>query len=328
MKSLKIGVLLPHTLLYGGVKRFLELGNQFIKLGHSVFIFTPCGQEPDWYQFNGQVLPMYQLKEIELDALFFTEMRFIDTMVNVNVKNKIFYFVRANENLRKVKKIKDVIFFANSINLVRLAQKKYGIDAFAAIGGIDLEKYKPKKISLALQEPLRVLVYGRLAERRKGTMFVVRACERLYKKGVNIHLTLFDTPQNDEMREAIKKFKTIVPYTFILNHPVDRNHEIYYSADIFVAPEKKAGWANTVIEAIACGVPVLASESGTNDFLFHLETGYVITRNSRKICKAIEYIVNNPEQRVAMAKKARERIEKYSWKQLSKRIIDYLSKLN
>jgi hypothetical protein len=31
-----IGVILPHTLLYGGVKRYLLLGNWFVTAGHVV----------------------------------------------------------------------------------------------------------------------------------------------------------------------------------------------------------------------------------------------------------------------------------------------------
>ena len=40
---MKLGVLLPHTKLYGGVKRFLELGNIFVEKGHDFYVFTPDG---------------------------------------------------------------------------------------------------------------------------------------------------------------------------------------------------------------------------------------------------------------------------------------------
>ena len=38
---MNLGVLLPHTKLYGGVKRFLELGNIFVTKGHRFIVFTP-----------------------------------------------------------------------------------------------------------------------------------------------------------------------------------------------------------------------------------------------------------------------------------------------
>ena len=49
-----LGVILPHTKLYGGVKRFLELGNIFIELGHTFTVYTVEGKSPSWYDFKGE----------------------------------------------------------------------------------------------------------------------------------------------------------------------------------------------------------------------------------------------------------------------------------
>ncbi len=43
-KKLRIGALLPHVKLYGGIKRFFELGNQFVDLGHDFTAFTTEGE--------------------------------------------------------------------------------------------------------------------------------------------------------------------------------------------------------------------------------------------------------------------------------------------
>ena len=42
-----LGVLLPHTKLYGGVKRFLELGNIFVEHGHRLIVLTKDGKDPN-----------------------------------------------------------------------------------------------------------------------------------------------------------------------------------------------------------------------------------------------------------------------------------------
>lgn len=327
-KSMKIGVVLPHTKLYGGVKRFLELGNFFISKGHQVFIFTRDGKFPDWFSFKGQIYTFDKIREFDLNALFFTEPSFARIVNEAEADRKIFYFVRANENLKKIKKkVENVEFFANSTNMVQLAKRKFNIEAFPAIGGLNPRQYEPKKDLVTEQEkPIEVLAYGRLAERRKGTKFVVRACERLLKKGYNIHLTLFDTPVTDKMERAIKEFSTFVPYTFILNHPIDKNQEIFHKADVFVASEKKAGWANTVVEAMACGIPVIGTTSGTMDFLVHEETGLVVSRNSRRIAKAIERLIENEELRISMAKEAIEKVKIFYWNVLGGKILDYLQR--
>jgi glycosyltransferase involved in cell wall biosynthesis len=324
--GLKIGAVLPHTMLYGGVKRFLELGNFFVAKGHHAFIFTRDGKLPEWFDFKGNVFSFDKLDDLELDVLFFTESSFAPLVKRSKSARKIFYFVRANENLKKIKKsVDNVEFFANSTNMVKLAKQKFNIDAFPAIGGLNPDQYSPKiDLSTKPAQSFEILAYGRLAEGRKGTKYVVRACERLYKNGYNIHLTLFDTPVTTKMEKAIKEFSTSVPYSFVLNHPVERNQEIFHKADVFVAPEKKAGWANTVVEAMACGIPVVATISGTMDFLFDGKTGLIITRNSKEIAKAILRLMENENLRREMADRATEKVKSFGWNVLGDKILKYL----
>lgn len=72
---MNLGVILPCTLLYGGVKRFLELGNIFIESGHRFTVYTPEGTGPDWFDFKGEVKTFEALPDDPLDALFFTEIQ-------------------------------------------------------------------------------------------------------------------------------------------------------------------------------------------------------------------------------------------------------------
>lgn len=50
-----IAILLPHTKTYGGVRRYIEMGNEFTRRGCEYTIFTPDGAPPDWMQYNGKV---------------------------------------------------------------------------------------------------------------------------------------------------------------------------------------------------------------------------------------------------------------------------------
>lgn len=323
---MEIGVLLPHTKLYGGVKRFMELGNIFVEKGHHFYIFTTDGTPPTWFDFKGMMKTFDAIKDINLDALFFTEPRYISLMEAANSKHKIFYFVRANENLRKIKRaIPSMEFFANSTNMYNLAKKKFRIECTKAFGGINTQHYQPKKNwHHNIEEPFTIMAYGRLTERRKGTKYVVKACERIYRRSKNIKLILFDTPVDDKMRKAIENFRTSVPCEFVVNHPVEKNPELFKRADIFVAPEKKAGWSNTTVEAMASGIPVIATESGTNDFLFHEKTGLITRRNSYHIAKCIKRLLQNEEERTKFGKAGRKQIENFDWHILANKIEDYL----
>lgn len=322
---MRIGVILPNTNLYGGVKRFYELGSVFLKLGHEFIIFTPEGIPSSWYKGHIETVTLSQISAYPLDALFITEIRFLEDLLKADVRRRIFYFVRASDDIRILKKHPEVEVFANSTNVLEIARRKYKLEAFEAFGGINTKSYYSKELKpKQAGEPYIIMCFGRLAEKKKGTMLVVKACEQLYKKGYNLKLLLFDTPVNERAKAKIDNFKTKVPYEFVLNHPVEKNVELYHKADIFVAAEKKAGYSNTGAEAMASGIPLIATSSGTRDFLIHNETGIVVSRWSCKIRKAIVYLIEHPGVLQNLAKNGRKKIEEFDWEALANRIIAHI----
>ncbi len=325
--SLRIGTILPHTKLYGGVKRFLELGNIFFEKGHRPIIFTPDGLKPTWFNYKGDVVNFEHLPLQKLDAIFFTEPEFLPQALSSPAFRKIFYFINPKESLRSFKKHCEIEIFANSFGLVNIAKKRFGYDAFPAFGGINLKNHNPKPNNdRDTDSPFVVMAYGRLARGVKGTKYVVRACKRLVRRGYKVELLLFDTPVTEKMLKRNSEFKTSIPYTFIQNHPVDKNQDLYHKADVFVAAEGKAGWSNTAAEAMACGIPVIGTTAGTGNFLFHNETGLVVSQNSRQIANAIEQLINNESLREQLAHNGRKKIEEFDWEILADTIIQNLNR--
>ena len=321
---MKINVILPHTQLYGGVKRFLELGNIFIGKGHDFNVFTEEGLYPDWFNFKGTVDKIDQLSAA--DVIFYTDPNYTELVKKADAKRKIFYFVKGHEDLSEMKKA-NIEIFANSTNMYKEAKKRFGIEAFKAYGGINLNLYdSPKPFEQRdSSQPFTIIAYGRLNKRNKGTKYVVKACEMVYKTNKNIKLLLFDSPQDEAMKLAIKNFTASVPFEFILNQPIEKNHEMFKRADLFVSAERKAGWANTAVEALASGVPVVATKAGTRDFLFHKVTGLVTYRNSFLIAQAIRKMIKNEVLRLKLAKAGCEEIKQFNWNKLASNIETHLT---
>lgn len=321
---MNLGVILPCTLLYGGVKRFMELGNIFIESGHRFTIYSPEGTPPEWFDFKGEVKTFEALPGDPLDALFFTEIRYIEALRSSMAKRKIFYHVSNDKQIRQIAKMKDIEVLACSTNIYEF-DKKFGLNDFKAIGGVNLSIYHPKTdYRVPEDRPFQVLAYGRLAMSTKGTKYIVRACERLYKKGYKIKLLLFDTPVNAKGHRKLAEFSAKVPYEFILNHPIDKNSELFNRADVFVAAEGKAGWSNTVAEAMSCAVPVIATTAGTRDLLSDRETGLICRRNSFSIRRRLKLLIDDERLRETLGKKGRERVENFDWHKLAARLEQYL----
>ncbi len=324
---MKAGAILPHTHLYGGVKRFIELGRIFNGAGHSFTLYTPHGIAPNWTRNDVRVASFDDLEKEYNDMLFVTDRKYKKILLNARARYKIFYHVSLHHKARKMIRDKRFHIFACSSNVVRYDKLFFGRVPFLAAGGIDTDMFYPKHTSnTEKKDEFTILVYGRIHERVKGTSLVVKACEKLYKKYPFIRIVLFDTPVNSEMSLAIENFNTHVPFQFITNHPVEENAALFHQADIFVAAEKGAGWANTVAEAMACGIPVVATNSGTADMLIDDVTGIRVKRNVNSIARGISKLINSPELREKLSENGRRHIEKFTWDNLAGTIINWYNK--
>ena len=320
----KIGVILPNCRLFGGVKRFFELGEIFIRKGHQMYIFTPDGIGPDWFQFSGTVDKLDNLFHYHLTLLFITEPVFLINLVNAQAALKVFYHVGPRASLSGVLKHKDIYIFSNSTNMYVYDKKKYGIETIKAIGGVHIPE-TAKDIS-SDQNPFTIMCYGRLARKGKGTNIVVKAAERLYKKGLPVKLLLFDSPLDDKGRKQLLDFKPKLPFEFIIDHPVNENAALFKRANVFVAVEKKGGWSNTAAEALASGVPLIASNTGTNDFLEDNVTGIKVWRHSYFVKRAILKLMQNIPLQKTFAKQGREKMRAFSWNTLADFILHFIEK--
>ena len=322
MQKIIFGVILPHCQLFGGIRRFFELGEIFVREGHEMIILTPEGKAPAWFDSSCKIDKLENIGQYSFSALFTTEPLFLDSLLKGNAKNKIFYHVGPRASLKDILKHKEVTVFVNSTNMLLFDKKKYGIDAVRAFGGVHIPA--DIKIIDKNKEPFVIMCYGRLSRRGKGTHIVVKAAEKLYKKGYNIKLLLFDSPIDEKSKNLIQKFTSIVPHEFILNHPVKENDILFKKADVFVAVEKKGGWSNTAAEAMAAGVPVIASNTGTRDFVIHNETGLKVFRHSYFVANALIKLINDIQLRQKLATNGREKMKDFSWEQLAHYIIEYV----
>ena len=323
---MKLGVLLPHTKLYGGVKRFLEIGNIFVAKGHRFCVYTPDGTPPDWFDYKGDMGVFADLEKEEFDALWTTKTSYMPMVLAANARHKIFYHVRIKEQMKKIVKNKDVEVYACSSNVYKHDLKRYGCKSFRAFGGVTVANYEPKTDYSVEGRPFVVMGYGRIAERVKGTKYVVKACERLYRKGYNLKLLLFDTALSPEWQDRIDHFHCDCPFEFVTNHPFDRNSELFGRADCFVSAENPhySGWNNTVAEAMACGLPVISTTAGTFDLINDGENGILSARWVFCFQRHIARLYHDEELRQRLGRAAREHIWNFDWERVVDNIISHL----
>jgi len=329
---MKIAAVLPHVDIFGGIRRYLEIGNEISSRGHYFVLFHPQGSKPEWLEFKGITKPFSSLGEEAFDIGLCSEYSVLPYFEKLNAGAKCFYFLLKGHKQEKETIKRKYFFLGNSEGLCRHLEKKYKVSCFRAPGGVNPEFFYPAQERESERNEFIVLCYGRIYRKRKGIQHVIRAVQGLYKEFPRLKLVLFDSLVGEDRRDPRPMIKSPVPHEFHLNLPQSKMAWLYSQADIFVSAERRAGWSNTTAEAMACQIPVVCSRSGTRDFAFHNQTALVIPfPHPLLLRRQIKKLVKNDELRLRIARAGYEKILTFSWSFLADRlekIFKELMKLN
>ncbi|RFU22906.1 glycosyltransferase family 4 protein [Geodermatophilus marinus] len=180
-------------------------------------------------------------------------------------------------------------------------------------GATDTRRFTPAERPLgALREPPVLLFHGRV-DRRKGVLDLLAALPegvRLVVSGIG--------PDLDEARARADGRTTFLGYV-----PPDEAPEVYRSADVFVSPTYSEGFSNTLLEAMASGLPVVSTDSvGVVDCLRHEENGLLHAPGDvAGLRAALDRLLADAGLRERLAAAALEEVRRlYSWPVLARAV--------
>ena len=104
---------------------------------------------------------------------------------------------------------------------------------------------------------------------------------------------------------------------------VEEMVELYNSVDAFVLPSLSENLPNTIMEAMACGVPCVAFDvGGIPEMIDHKENGFLARyKNVEDLAEGIRYVLN-PENHERLSKAAREKVmQQYSEKSVAQKYV-------
>jgi glycosyltransferase involved in cell wall biosynthesis len=101
----------------------------------------------------------------------------------------------------------------------------------------------------------------------------------------------------------------------------------YQRSTLFVYPSRHEGMPNAVLEAMASGLPVLATRIAGNEELVSEETGILVpTEDVEALGAALTSLIPNAPLREQMGVAAHKRVEaQYSWRRVAQSYLDLMN---
>ena len=164
-------------------------------------------------------------------------------------------------------------------------------------------------------EPLQLITVCRLTA-DKNTAAIIQALPEILHTLPQTHLTVLgDGPEMPHLQSLVKQLGLEAHVQFMGNVNHDEVVSQLQKAHLFVFPTKvKEGFPKAVLEAMVCGLPVIASDVSVIPYLIgEQERGVVLEEpTAEAVTKAVLEIAANPEKMGAMGKQAREMSQQYT----------------
>jgi glycosyltransferase involved in cell wall biosynthesis len=197
-------------------------------------------------------------------------------------------------NLESIGKDKDICIIPNGIDIKRISEIVPHIDKCHVIFVGRLIKEKNVDILLKAVdyvrselgdlEDIKCHIIGNGPEKDKLVKLVT-------DRRLDNNVTFFGFMEHDEVISRMK------------------------SSKLLVLPSSREGFGMVIIEAFACGVPVITTKCGRNaaSELINKETGYVVDLDIYKLSDAIYKLIINDDLQKCMSKSAMTIAQKYNW---------------
>lgn len=182
--------------------------------------------------------------------------------------------------------------------------------------GVDTEKFQPvdktearKKLSIANNSRI-ILSVGSLIP-LKGFHVILDALPDILQKNAMVHLYIVgEGPYRSVLERQIKDLTLTRNVTLTGERPNSELRLWYSAADVFCLASSREGWANVIMESLACGTPVVATNVwGAPEMLTSPDVGILVDRTPESLGQGLKTALETSWDRTRI----RAHVENRTW---------------
>jgi glycosyltransferase involved in cell wall biosynthesis len=197
--------------------------------------------------------------------------------------------------------------------------------------GINLSRFNPgnararvevrHSLGIAIDVPLVLFVGNQY--RLKGLEFAIRAVAEMKTKAILLVVGA----------DVATPFKRLAKHLGVSDRVIFAGARtdlplIYPAADAFVLPTLYETFALVCLEAMASGLPVLASPvGGVEDYLRDGENGFHVQRNAAEIAVKLDRVLNDTELHARIREHGLATAENYAWEKIADQYLKLFEEL-
>ncbi|CAK6476276.1 D-inositol-3-phosphate glycosyltransferase [Peribacillus frigoritolerans] len=199
------------------------------------------------------------------------------------------------------------------------------IDISRFNNGTNDDRYQlRKKLGLPMDSQIVLFVHRFTPVKRFYLQIPFVAESEEFRKNNAYLLVIGEGPDEEKIKSQVlhSGFKDRV---ILLGAIPNSEIQQYYSgADIFINPSYSEGFPRVVIEAMACGLPVVATDvGGTKDIIGEMQSNYVLDKDDKVTFREkVNELLGNVELREKIKSENLNYVKKFSTENVSKMYID------
>ena len=249
---------------------------------------------------------------------------------DVNLYSTMFF--RKAQIVRSLQNVAYGTVVSNSMKL-RLVSLGIREEKIAVIpNGVDLKLFnimdkKRARNFLKLSNESRIVLTIGSQDEVKGTKYLIEAFGMLLKrqKSPLLLILIGDGPLRKSLMSMSKNLGISKSVVFLGRRPHGEIPLWLNAADVFCLPSLREGQPNVVLEALACGIPVVASNVGAIPEMIRDNGRLSPPADSRSLCENLEFCLSNIWDREAF----RRTVECFSWTECARMYFQsYLNVVN
>ena len=196
--------------------------------------------------------------------------------------------------------------------------------------GVDLDRFKPLPMAqmrseLGVAGAPFLLSVGHLIE-RKGHHIAIEALAALKARFPQAQLVILGEGEERQRLAQLAAELCVANRVRLMGAvPNEQLARWYSAADALLLASSREGWANVLLEAMACGTPVVATDIwGTPEVVTTDDVGLLVKqRSGAAFAEAIAQLVGAPRNRA----RVRQYAEGFSWKQTSQQQLSLFGEM-